>query len=326
MLHLFLVGSALVPSLLLMVYFHTQDVFPEPPRILWRTFGLGIVIVVPVVAMAWPLSLLADGLDGPLAHGFATAFLGAAIPEEFFKLLVVWLYAARRPEFDEPIDGVVYGVAASLGFASLENILYVSDGGIGVAVMRAVTAVPSHAFLGAIMGLYVARARFSPVAERGRWLRRAFFVPTLLHGLYDFPLMAAGRAGEVLPSVPAGYTALLALPVLIVVLEWIWAVRLTRGMRNEQIFLLTPASRPPTAPGRASSVLLTLGGAAVACLGGLVTLGLLATLLLGDLDPREAADMTGALGLLGGAPLVGGVAVFLWGIGRLNDRGGSPEG
>lgn len=316
----FLAGSAVVPSLLLMVYFHTRDLFPEPPKVLWRTFGLGVVIVLPVLAVAWPLSFLTRGLEDPLAYGLAAAFLEAAIPEELFKLLVLWLYAARRPEFDEPIDGVVYGVAASLGFATLENVAYVTEGGFGVAIMRALTSVPSHAFLGAIMGSYAARARFSPAAERSRWLRRAYLVPVLLHGLYDFPLLAAERAGQTSEAVAPGYGVLLALTPLIVVAEWIWAVRLTRRQRVAQILTLkTAEGRPPTAPGRASSLLLMVGGALAAGLGGLLTLGLLAALAFGDLSPQEAGEGAAALGLLGLVPLAGGGALFLWGIKRLNE-------
>ncbi|MCZ6508778.1 MAG: PrsW family glutamic-type intramembrane protease, partial [Acidobacteria bacterium] len=176
--HAFIVFSALVPSLLLVWYFHSRDVYPEPPRVLWTVFILGVATVLPVVLVARPFDALLDQISSPLAYGFASAFVQAAIPEELFKFLVVWFFAARHRAFDEPIDGVIYGVVASLGFATLENVLYVAGGGLHVAVTRALTAVPSHAFLGAIMGYFVGRAKFS--AERGRFLAWALLLPILL--------------------------------------------------------------------------------------------------------------------------------------------------
>ena len=162
----FVAVSALVPSLLLMWYFHRRDAFPEPQGVLWTTFGLGVVITVPVIAVVLVLDRVAEALTDPFAYGFASAFLGAAIPEELFKLLVLWFYAARHLQFDEPMDGIVYGVAASLGFATLENVLYVAEGGVPVAILRALTAVPGHAFLGAIMGFCVGQARFDEGRRR----------------------------------------------------------------------------------------------------------------------------------------------------------------
>ena len=98
------------------------------------------------------------------------AVLGAAIPEELFKFLVLRWYVWRKPHFDEPLDGVVYGATASLGFATLENILYVGSHGLEMAVLRALTAVPGHAFTGVVMGAFLGRARF---AEAGAALRAA---------------------------------------------------------------------------------------------------------------------------------------------------------
>ena len=87
------------------------------------------------------------------------------IPEETFKYLVLTRYSARHRAFDEPMDGIVYGAVASLGFAALENLLYVGSGDLGTAVARAATAVPGHAFTGAIMGYYVGQARFGPLGS-----------------------------------------------------------------------------------------------------------------------------------------------------------------
>jgi hypothetical protein len=70
-------------------------------------------------------------------------------------------------EFDEPLDGVIYGVAVSLGFATLENLLYLDRMGLAIAWQRAVFAVPAHALFGGAMGYYAGRAKFDRRAARG---------------------------------------------------------------------------------------------------------------------------------------------------------------
>ena len=184
--------AAVLPSIILLWYFHRQDRYPEPLGVMMMTFVLGVLAVIPILLVAIPLDLLGqrfDGLqDSPLGLAAFSAFVLAAIPEESFKYLVLTRYSARRSAFDEPMDGLVYGVCASLGFATLENIMYVGfSGDLTVAAMRSVTSVPCHAFLGAIMGYYVGMGKFS--SNSRPWLRKAWLIPVVLHGLYDLPLM-----------------------------------------------------------------------------------------------------------------------------------------
>lgn len=187
MLSLFTFAAAIIPSILLIRYVATSDKYPEPAHMLWKTFGGGVLIVIPVLIVALPAQYLIEHspiTHFPIGHGFTTAFLTAAFPEEFFKLLVLVLFCARSPEFDEPMDGIVYGAVASLGFATFENILYVMGGGLPLAIMRGLTAVPAHASFGVIMGYFYARAHFSEKNKIPLYLL-AYFIPVLLHGLYD---------------------------------------------------------------------------------------------------------------------------------------------
>ena len=202
--------SAVVPALLLMWYFWRRDIYPEPPRVVWATFGLGVLVVLPVGGLgAWVLAGFA-GVADPWAAGLGTAFLGAAIPEELGKFLILFYYCRRHSEFDEPMDGLVYGVAASMGFAALENLLYVWQGGLGVALIRALTAVPNHAVFGAIMGYYLVLYHFLPT-RRGLYLTQALAVPIVLHGLYDFPLMVSDNLPEGHWAGPALWAAAFAI-------------------------------------------------------------------------------------------------------------------
>jgi RsiW-degrading membrane proteinase PrsW (M82 family) len=215
-------GSAVVPSLLLLWYVYARDRNPEPRGLLVKTFLLGAAICLPVIPVALWLQSLGQGLAvGVWGTALVQAFLGAAIPEELFKYLVLRRYVWSQPAFDEPLDGVVYGTTASLGFATLENILYVSDGGMGVAVLRALTAVPGHAFTGVVMGAFVGRARFATDStERFRLLASGFGWAVLLHGAYDAFLMTETVA------------ALLALIVLGIEIRW--GRRLFKALQAEQ--------------------------------------------------------------------------------------------
>ena len=182
----FTFAAAIIPSLFLVWYISKADKYPEPTHMLWKTFLGGIIIVAPVLAIALPFNYAIENsplVQFPIAHGFASAFLTAAIPEEVIKFLVIALFCAKSVDFDEPMDGIVYGAVASLGFATFENVLYVLGGGLPLAIARGLTAVPAHASFGVVMGYFYARAHFSD--KKIPLFLAAYFIPTLLHGLYD---------------------------------------------------------------------------------------------------------------------------------------------
>jgi RsiW-degrading membrane proteinase PrsW (M82 family) len=240
--------GALLPSLLLLWYFYQSDRNPEPRDVLLKTFFLGVLIVVPIIAVTLPVMLLVPLPANPLLFALFVGFVCAAIPEELFKFLVVTRYSARNPAFDEPMDGVVYGVAASLGFATLENILYVAGGGWHVALTRAFSAVPMHAFLGAILGYYVGQARFNPAARVSVW--RGLVTAIVFHGLYDFALLAArqiisqGRweVEEPPPDQVMLVLGLFGLALVVLVTAGVWTWRIVHKLRQEQLAAPTPSS------------------------------------------------------------------------------------
>lgn len=224
---------AIGPSLLLLWYFYRRDLNPEPRGVLIRTFFLGILITIPVGLVAVPLRMPDAFQADPIIAGLFSAFVWAAIPEEAFKFLVVTRYCARHPAFDEPMDGVVYGASASLGFATFENILYVAQGGWGVAVARAFTSVPCHACLGAIMGYFVGQARFGAKGKASSWT--GLWVAALLHGLYDFPLFVL-RGMKTHGTAQEGLEwGMFVFFLAVLVFELTWAMRIVRRLRREQI-------------------------------------------------------------------------------------------
>jgi protease PrsW len=191
-----MVAAAVAPALVLLWLVVAADSRPEPPRVVLICVVLGALSAAAIAALgAWLHWQVPHGPNQWLAAGEA-AFLMAAIPEEVLKVSIIATVALRARDFDEPMDGVVYGTAVGLGFAALENVLYVVGSDtrwIGVAITRAVLSVPFHAALGAIAGAYIVRARFGGAlgAHKGdRWRRprlflSAWLIPIVLHGLFD---------------------------------------------------------------------------------------------------------------------------------------------
>ncbi len=184
---------AVIPTLLLVWYYYRQDKRkPEPKGLIMGIFGLGIVVTIPVIVVELLLGNFERVFQGiPLLYHFFRAFVVAALCEEWFKLLIVKHAAYRNVHFDEIMDGIVYTITASLGFACLENILYVLDGGLQVAVLRAFTAVPMHALASGMMGYYIGQAKFAANPAREKALfRKGLWLAIFIHGLYDFILFA----------------------------------------------------------------------------------------------------------------------------------------
>jgi len=184
---------AVVPTLLLVWYYYKQDKQkPEPKGLIIKTFLLGIIITFPVIIVEIFVSGFEEFFSWfPLLYHFFRAFIVAALCEEAFKLLVVKKYAYNKIHFDEIMDGIVYTIVASLGFACMENILYVMDGGISVAVLRAFTAVPMHALASGMMGYYIGKAKFaSTKQEETSLMYRGLWIAILIHGFYDFFIFA----------------------------------------------------------------------------------------------------------------------------------------
>lgn len=224
----------------------SRDRRREPIGNLATYLLLGVLAVVPA-------ALLESALSGPILGGtfagveavptFVWAFAGVALVEEAFKYAALRLRAARDRHLDEPFDWIVYAVAVSLGFATLENVLYVVEGGAGVAIARAFTAVPSHALDGTMMGWRLARAHGRRGAAALRERALALVEPVAWHGAYDWLLMLSSEA-EANEARALGW-AWLAL----VVAQWTVCARRLRATCREQ-HVPTPPLLAPIAVAR----------------------------------------------------------------------------
>jgi RsiW-degrading membrane proteinase PrsW (M82 family) len=121
----------------------------------------------------------------------------AGLCEEYIKLQIVKNYAYCKPSFDEIMDGIVYTSVASMGFACMENILYVMNDAWHTAIARGFTAVPLHAVCSGMMG-YIGRAKFANTKEQEKFLiYKGLWQAVAIHGLYDFLLFISPKVGSI---------------------------------------------------------------------------------------------------------------------------------
>lgn len=185
MLWLSVISSAVAPGVALLTYFYLKDKYDqEPLHMVVRVFLLGFLIVFPVMIIQRGLIL---GLgDNVYVH----SFLISAGVEEVLKWFVLYHMIYNHTVFDEPYDGILYAVAISLGFATIENLFYAwySHAAIGSMFLRALLPVSGHAMFGVIMGYHMGRAKFSPPAKTKGILILSLVLPLIWHGIYDFIL------------------------------------------------------------------------------------------------------------------------------------------
>ena len=156
---------------------------------LLKAFFFGILAALLDIVVANLLSkLIPPPASNPLNDALYTAFVGAALPEELCKLLMLYWCLWKSPYFDEYYDGPEYAAFVGLGFAGIENVLYVLYGGLGVALGRGLLAVPAHFFFAIFMGYFFALARFRR-KRRKYYMFWAYIIPVILHGIYDGILM-----------------------------------------------------------------------------------------------------------------------------------------
>jgi len=191
-----LIIAALLPSLILLGYVLYQDrMRPEPPRLLFRAFVLGILSTLLSSFISTPLmslgvfSMSPEGILGNLR----LALFGAAIPEECAKLFVLWLILRNNPYFDEHFDGIVYAVCVGMGFAFIENVGYLVNAGdlwVHAGIARGVISVPGHYAFAILMGYHYSYSHFD---QDQRSLHRflTLAAPITAHAVFDWILMVS---------------------------------------------------------------------------------------------------------------------------------------
>ena len=226
---------AVLPAFVLMYYVYKRDrVNKEPINLLTRLFIAGMLIVIPVFIVEYLISalILSNIAAGSILFNFLSAFLCAAFTEELFKYFVNKKIAWNHEAFDSTFDGMIYCVFTSMGFASIENIMYSFSFGREVLPYRAFLAIPGHFAFGIVMGVYMSKAKqieiinyyYDAHLNYKKFLKLSLLSAILFHGCYDFCLMQGSDA------------ALIAFGILVILMYYFIYYTIKTEARKDRLF------------------------------------------------------------------------------------------
>ena len=186
---------AILPIIILCIYIYRKDKDKEPAALLRKVFIFGILSVIPIMIIELFVSETISVSDNyNLISLFIAVLVGVALIEELFKWLVVYLKVYNHKEFNHAYDAVVYCVFSSLGFALVENLLFVFQNGFAVGLLRAFLTVPSHTCNGVILGYFMGKAKQEEYKGNQKLSNRYMFysllTPILTHAIYDYLILA----------------------------------------------------------------------------------------------------------------------------------------
>lgn len=187
---------AVLPVIVLASYIYKKDKYEkEPIGMLLRAFFLGLLAIPLDLVVVETINVMIPG-----STVFYQAFFEAGIPEELCKWALFMIFIWRNKNFNEFFDGIVYACFIGLGFACIENIMYVFGnetfgGAFATGVMRALLSVPGHFLFAVIMGYFLGMAKFRP-EQRRKYMMLSLVCPMLAHGLFDYLLMLSSAFSE----------------------------------------------------------------------------------------------------------------------------------
>lgn len=177
-------SAAIAPGLALLSYFYLRNqMSTEPRKTLLQSFIYGAIITFPIMFIQYVMNE-----EGILSNVYCSEVLFSSSIEEFFKWIVIFALIYNHVEFDDPYDGLLYGASTSLGFATVENVIYLFTFGIDTAFIRAILPVSSHALFGVVMGYYFGKSKFAKNNKKTEYLFISLIIPIFLHIIYNFIL------------------------------------------------------------------------------------------------------------------------------------------
>ena len=318
--------AAVAPALLILWLVVAAGERPGPPLKIWTAFGLGAASILLLGIVRAPFVNLFGAPADPWLAQAQHAVFGVALPEETVKILVIAAVSLRRRPFADPMDTVVYGAAAGLGFAAYENLAYLvqhADIWRSLAALRSVLTVPFHGALGIIAGAYLAIARSGTALGANRhnrdWARISSWAlvllgPIALHAAFDFPLLMLQQN----PDLPSTTRLLLGAASIVIGFSSIgFAIRLVRRVGRHHA-PRTEVARERLSQLRRMWALLVFGGGA-GFAGLTFVLGAAHRWLINP--DRNMTVVAGSVGLIlvvvGVALLVATTAVYFLGRNRM---------
>jgi RsiW-degrading membrane proteinase PrsW (M82 family) len=208
-------AMAFAPCLAIIIFIYWKDKYQKEPLILLAiSFFLGVVSAAPAILFTSIMEKLFMGFQMFYVLKIAVlSFVVIGFSEEFSKYLFLVLFPYKNKTFDEPYDGITYAVMISMGFATLENVVYMLSHGHEVIYIRAFTSVPAHACFAVIMGFFVGLAKFRNNSFSLKMM--GLFLAAALHGFYDFflfleniPLIAFGALFSLIIGIRLSFNAI----------------------------------------------------------------------------------------------------------------------
>ncbi|WP_270179079.1 glutamic-type intramembrane protease PrsW [Alkalihalobacillus sp. CinArs1] len=180
------ITAGIAPGIALLCFFYLKhhQYESEPIRPVVRSFVFGAMLVFPVMVIQHGFKV-----EQFLQSPFSQSYIMSGLLEEFLKWFIFYFTVYIHLEFSDFYDGIVYGVAISLGFASVENVFFLFAYGIQEAWWRALLPVSSHALFGVIMGSYLGRGKFSLQNKVLKWIILSLLIPVLFHGTYNYLIL-----------------------------------------------------------------------------------------------------------------------------------------
>ena len=192
---MYLLIASIAPAIIIMYLIYRHDTVKEPISMLVKAFFGGVLSIAITLIITYPI--LGIELNSGVMKSFFDAFFKAGIPEELSKWLIFYWLIRKAKDFDQYYDGILYAIFISMGFALVENIMYVFENGMGTAIVRSIISVPGHMLFAVPMGYYLSLSRFETGASARFHVFLSLAIPILLHGTFDFILMYSGAKGAV---------------------------------------------------------------------------------------------------------------------------------
>ncbi len=318
--------AATAPALLILWLVIAAGERPGPPARVWTAFLLGAASISLLGVVRKPLTSLFAVPDHPWLAQALHAILGIAAPEEIVKILVILVVSTRRRPGADPMDPVVYGAAAGLGFAAYENLAYLiqhQEIWKSLAALRSVLTVPFHGALGIIAGAYLAIARSGTALGANRhnrdWARISswtlvLLAPLTLHAAFDFPLLTLQQNPDLVSSTRfmLGATSLLiGFGTIGLAIRLVWRVGRHHAPRTE-------VARERLSQLRQMWALLVLGGGAGFAGLAFVLTSIHQWFVNPDRNPAQVLVPIGLISvLIGAALLVATTSIYILGRNRI---------
>lgn len=194
---------SIAPSIAFLIWIYLKDKYEkEPIKLLIKLFLVGAIISIPAILIEEVLFKV--NINNTYLKIVYTSFIVAALSEEGLKFLALLICAMKNKHYTEKLDGVVYSIFVSLGFATIENIIYIMYGNnnqiFELGLTRAVISIPAHIMFAITMGYYLSLYKFTSENEQTKkiYLIKSILIPILLHGLFDFILMFKSKTTLIL--------------------------------------------------------------------------------------------------------------------------------